>query len=210
MPEPQILAFGGGRLYQEPERPVLIPYLLAQTRKPRPRIGHIGTASGDGDRHTISFYSWFSAHDCVPSHLPLFARTPDIRDYLLSKDIIFVGGGNTRSMLAVWREWGLDEALREAWQEGVVLAGSSAGAICWFEQGVSDSWADDLRALPCLGFLQGSCCPHYDGEARRRPRFHELVRSGETGGGLAIDDAAVAHFVDSKLVRCEELKVEVL
>jgi peptidase E len=201
MPKRQIIAFGGGQLFLEPERPVLIPYLLKQARKARPAIGYVGTAGGDADRATLMFYSAFSRHDCVPSHLPLFGRTPDVREFALSKDIIFVGGGNTKSMLAVWREWGLDEALREAWHEGVVLSGLSAGAICWFEQGVTDSWAGDLRSLDCLGLLPGSCCPHYDGEPDRRPSFHRLVGSGECKPGIGIDDAAAAHFVETELVR---------
>jgi peptidase E len=201
MPKRQIIPFGGGQLYLEAERPVLIPYLLKQARKERPAVGYIGTASGDGDRSTLAFYSSFSRHDCVVSHLPLFGRTPDVRDFVLSRDIIFVGGGNTKSMLAVWREWGLDEALRQAWHEGVVLSGLSAGAICWFEQGVTDSWAGDLRALDCLGLLPGSCCPHYDGEPDRRPSFHRLVGSGECKPGIGIDDAAAAHFVETELVR---------
>jgi peptidase E len=97
-------------------------------------------------------------------------------------------------MLAVWQEWGVAEILREAWQSGTVLAGVSAGAICWFEQGVTDSWADELRPLDCLGFLPGSCCPHYDGEADRRPSYHRLVASGEIATGIAIEDWTGVHF----------------
>jgi peptidase E len=98
----------------------------------------------------------------------IFKRTPDLRAFLLNQDVIYVGGGNTKSMLVVWRDWGLPELLREAWEKGIVLTGVSAGAICWFEQGVTDSWAGELRPFDCLGFLPGSCCPHYDGEGNRR------------------------------------------
>ena len=117
-------------------------------------------------------------------------RTPELRDFVLEQDVIYVGGGNTRSMLAVWREWGLPELLREAWQAGSVLAGISAGALCWFEQGVTDSGADALYAIDGLGFLPGSCCPHYDGEADRRPGYRALLESGKIAPGLAIDDEA--------------------
>ena len=88
---------------------------------------------------------------CQPSHLSFFDRTPDLRSYLLAQDVIYVGGGNTKSMLAVWRDWGLPELLREAWAEGIVLAGTSAGANCWFEQGVADAYADRMSSVPCLG-----------------------------------------------------------
>ena len=102
-------------------------------------------------------------------------------------------------MLAVWKEWGLPEILREASASGVVMAGVSAGAICWFEQGVTDSWADRLRPLPCLGWLSGSCCPHYDGESERRPAYHTLLTEGQIKPGYAIDDGVAAHFRNGEL-----------
>ena len=136
---------------------------------------------------------------CQPSHLSFFERTPDLRSFLLNQDIIYVGGGNTKSMLAVWREWGLPEVLREAWSTGVVLAGTSAGGMCWFEEAITDSFGDGYRAIPCLGFLPGSCCPHFDTEAERRPAFHDLLLKGEIKPGIALDDAAAAHFVGDEL-----------
>jgi peptidase E len=115
--------------------------------------------------------------------------------------VIFIGGGNTKSMLAVWRDWGVPEILREAWESGIVLTGVSAGAICWFEQGVTDSWAGGLRPIDGLGFLPGSCCPHYDGEADRRPSYHRLLSSGEIAAGIAIEDWTGVHFVGTNLHR---------
>ena len=102
-------------------------------------------------------------------------------------------------MLAVWRDWGVIDILREAWESGVVLAGVSAGAICWFDQGLTDSFAGDLAVLDCMGFLDGSCSPHYDGEADRRPSYHKLIGAGGLAPGIALDDGAAAHFVDGKL-----------
>jgi peptidase E len=117
----------------------------------------------------------------------------------MAQDIIYVGGGNTKSMLALWREWGLDEILHEAWYKGIVLAGLSAGAICWFEQGVTDSIPGQLNPLPCLGFLSGSCCPHYDGQTERRPAYHHLMNEGKITPGYGIDESAALHFIGDEL-----------
>ena len=133
--------------------------------------------------------------------LTFFKRTPDLRSFLLNQDIIYVGGGNTKSLLAVWRDWGVSDVLREAWESGIVLTGVSAGAICWFEQGLTDSFSDGLTPLDCLGFLPGSCCPHYDGEAQRRPSYHRLLASGEIAGGVAIEDWAGVHYKETEIHR---------
>jgi peptidase E len=117
----------------------------------------------------------------------------------LEQDVIFVGGGNTKSMLAVWAEWGLASILREAWESGNVLSGVSAGAICWFDQGLTDSYSDRLVVLDCLGFIPGSCSPHYDGEPGRRPSFHRFLEEGSIAAGIALDDGAAAHYVDAQL-----------
>lgn len=197
----QIIALGGGGFSMEPENPTLDRYVLAQARSTSPSVVFIPTASGDADPYVERFYTAFSGLPCRPSHLSLFRRTPDLRSSLLTQDVIYVGGGNTKSMLGVWREWELPEILREAWSSGVVLAGVSAGAICWFEQGLTDSFDGDLRPLQCLGFLAGSCCPHYDGDAARRPTYHQLVRRGELLPGFAIDDGVALHFVGDGLHR---------
>lgn len=185
----------------EPENLALDRYVLAQARAAEPAVAFVPTASGDSDNYVVRFYSAYLGLACHPSHLPFFRRTPDLRSYLLTQDVIYVGGGNTKSMLAVWREWALPEILREAWESGIVLAGISAGAICWFEQGVTDSFADQLRALDGLGFLPGSCCPHYNGEAERRPAYHRLLRDGMIASGFAIDDGAAIHFVSDQVYR---------
>jgi peptidase E len=126
---------------------------------------------------------------------------------LLNQDVIYVGGGNTKSLLAVWRDWDVSEILREAWESGVVLTGVSAGAICWFEQGLTDSFADGLRPLECLGFLPGSCCPHFDGEAQRRPSYHKLLCSGEISAGVAIEDWTGVHFIGSQIHKAVSSKL---
>ena len=158
------------------------------------------TASGDDPAYIANFFGTYGGLGVQAGVLRFFRRTPaDLRDYLFGFDVVHVGGGNTRSMLATWRHWGFDTVLREAWERGIVLCGSSAGSICWFEAGVTDSVAGDLTAMPALGFLGGSHCPHYDGEKERRPFYEGAVGSGVIPGGLACDDGAAAHFVGTVL-----------
>ncbi|HSS77613.1 MAG TPA: peptidase E [Thermoanaerobaculia bacterium] len=190
---------GGGGFSMEPENLTLDRYVLAQAHTAVPRVSFLPTASGDADSYALRFYAAFSGLPCQPSHLMFFRRTPDLWEHVLSQDVLYVGGGNTKSMLGVWREYGLPEILREAWKAGVVLAGLSAGAICWFEQGLTDSFEGELRPLQCLGLLKGSACPHYDGDPTRRPRYHNLVRTGVLLPGLALDDGAAVHFVDDQI-----------
>jgi dipeptidase E len=195
-----IVAIGGAALPVELDNLLLVRYFLAQTRRRQPKVAFIGAAHGDADAGRLRFYAGFSQFSCKPTHLPLFARTPrDLESFVLEQDAIFVGGGNTRSMLAVWRDWGLDLHLRTAWERGIVLGGASAGSICWFEQGVTDSIAGPLTAMPCLGFLSGSNCPHYDSEPKRRPTFRKLVASGGIADGVAADDGVALHFIDTRL-----------
>ncbi len=196
----QIIAMGGGGFSMEPDNSALDRYVLEQTNKSTPRVCFIPTASGDADGYIVKFYSAFTRLDCVPSHLSLFRLpTTDLQSFVLEKDVIYVGGGNTRSMLSLWREWELDETLREAWRQGVVLAGLSAGGMCWFKQGLTDSIPGQLGALDCLGFLPGSFCPHYDGENERPPVYRRLVSESSILPGYAADNGAALHFVDGEL-----------
>ena len=196
----QIIAIGGMALPAELDNLLLVKYFLQQTRRRKPKVLYIGTATGDAEAGRLRFYAGFSQFECRPAHLSFFARTPrDLESFVLEHDAIFVGGGNTRSMLAVWRDWGLDRHLRAAWERGIVLGGGSAGSICWFEYGVTDSIAGPLTAMPCLGFLAGSNCPHYDSEVQRRPTFRKLVASGRIPDGVAADDGVALHYIDGKL-----------
>ncbi len=204
-PQRHIVAIGG--LSRERDNGPLIDYCLQLTGQSRPKIGFIATASGDAAAYVQRFEEISDGLTCVRSHLPLFARTPDVSEWIAAQDVILVGGGNTKSMLAVWREWDLPALLRDAWERGTVLCGWSAGAICWFEQGVTDSYADRLEALDCLGFLPDSCCPHYNGEADRRPEYHRLLKEGRIQPGIAIDDCVGVHYIDRSptgIVRLDE------
>ena len=183
-------------------------YVVSLANAKRPRICFVPTASGDSHEHIDRFYAAFSRFPAQLSHLAFFRKPTKgsvplngFEHDLLDQHVIYVGGGNTRSMLAVWREWSLTRTLREALRRGVLLAGVSAGAICWFEWGASDSATPGAGAAPlrCLGFLKGSCCPHWNGEPHRRRDFHALVRSGALPSGFGIGDGAALLFEGSRL-----------
>lgn len=200
----QIIALGGGGFSMEPDNPLLDRYILGATGKSRPKVCFFPHATPDPVRFVRNFYDAFARLECRPSYLSLFETPPmrDMEDFILSQDALYVGGGNTKSMLALWRGWDLDIILRKAYERGVVLAGISAGSNCWFEDCVTDSVAPQLSALgDGLGFLTGSFCPHYDGEVMRRPTYHRLIAAGEIKDGIACDDGAAAHYVDGERVR---------
>jgi peptidase E len=197
-----VIAIGGGMLVPDGGVPAHLDYGLRLTGRREPRLCVLNTAGGDDPRWTLLMYDRFAGYPARVSHLALFPM-PNVRDpedLLLSQDLIFVGGGSVANMLAVWRVHGLDVILRKAWQAGIVLAGSSAGAICWFEGGTTDSFGRELRAFTDgLGLLPGSYCPHYNSEPGRRPLYHRLVADGTLPGGIACDDGAAAHFTDDTL-----------
>ncbi len=198
--QPQIVALGGGGFSVAETLTPLDRYLLELTGADRPRVCFIGTASGDAERYAANFFRAY-APVSIASDLALFGavKRSDV-ERLVEQDLIFVGGGNTANMLAVWRVHGLDEVLRRAWQSGTVLAGVSAGAICWFEACLTDSFGDQLTALPDgLALLGGSACPHLDGEPLRRARFAEAIAAGTIPGGYGIDDGVALHFVGAEL-----------
>lgn len=199
---PQIIALGGHSMATNEEDQTLSRYILAQVPAQHPRICYLSQASGEDALNIANFYRHFMELNALPSDLSLFKpHTADIAAFLLDQDIIYVGGGNTKSMLALWREWRVDQILRQAWEQGILLSGVSAGAICWFEQGLTDSIPGGLTALDCLGFLPGSCSPHFDGEATRRPSYHRLIADRQVAAGYGIDDYAALHFVGAETPR---------
>ena len=192
----QIIAIGGGGFGRNPGEGKIEKYIIEQSEKETPNICFIPTATGDNEAYKVNFYSTFSQLDCTPSHLDLFKRTPNLDDLILSQDIVFVGGGNTKSMLAVWKDWGLVKILKEAFEGGTIMCGVSAGAICWFEQGITDSWEEELKILDCLGFVPGNCCPHYDEEPQRRPSLKKFLIEGALDDCYAIDGGCALHLKD--------------
>lgn len=186
-----IIAIGG--LASEKQSYPLFASLLKLVKVPRPRISFLATAKGDDPEFLDRFYAIFSTFSCIPSHLPLFERSPDLAAHILNQDIILVSGGNTRSMLAVWRAWELPPLLHQAWHQGTVLAGWSAGAICWFEMGLTDSRASGYDPIQGLGFLPGSCCPHYGDNARGKT-FQQYIATSRLPSGIGIPDGVAVHY----------------
>lgn len=174
-------------------------FLLSLSPSPRPRICFLPTPAGDSDRVIAAFFEAFSSRECEPSVLRLFGTPERPLDQLAEQDVVYVSGGNTANALALWRLHGLDRALRAVWERGGVVGGVSAGANCWFECSVSDSFGSDLAPLADgLGLVPGSFCPHYDGEELRRPVFTRLVSEGFPAG-YAADDGVALHFVGTEL-----------
>ena len=196
-----IIAIGGGGFGANPGQGIIEDYILKQTRKKNPRICFIPTATGDNEAYKVNFYSTFTNLNCYPSHLDFFKRTPDLNELILNQDAIFVGGGNTKSMLAVWKEWGLDKILKKAYLNGTVMSGVSAGAICWFQNGITDSWASNLKMMPCLNFVKGTCCPHYDEEPERKPAVKKLLLTNKIKNVYAVDGGAALHIKDEKVFK---------
>jgi len=195
----KILIAGGG--YGE----AFIRYMVALTGKPRPRLCYLPTASADNPEGIISFF-----RSCAPLNVEAYAQESFIEsltqkqsweEVLLSMDGIVVSGGNTLNQQAIWRAQGIDLVLRQAWDRGIVLGGASAGSLCWFEEGTTDSRPKELTIVKCLGFLKGSHCPHYDKEAGRRPLYHKLIGSGEMKPGYACDNDAGIYFEDNTVRR---------
>jgi dipeptidase E len=201
-----IVALGGGGFSMEPDNPLLDDYVLSLSRRRPARICFIPTASADSPMYIARFYRAFAGRS-IPTDLTIFdppslprhpARSSDLKAFVESQDIFYVGGGNTANLLAIWRTHGLDLLLKRAWSRGAVLSGISAGMLCWFSGGLTDSFGGLQELNDGLGLLRGSACPHYDGEPGRRGAYHRMIVGGATPG-YAADDGAALHFVGTKL-----------
>jgi peptidase E len=200
----RILAMGGGGFTMQEGSPALDRLVLTLTGKPIPKICFLPTASGDPREQATRFFERFAGWPCEPSILSLFHLGRDRIDpleHLRTQDAIYVGGGSMRNMLAVWREHGVDAAMRRAWEAGVVLAGLSAGAMCWFQGGITMSGGAPAPVAG-LGLLAGSMSVHMDGEPERLPVYRAAVASGKLPGGYAVDDGAALLFEGERLGAC--------
>tara|TARA_Y100001978_G_C23700059_1_gene440218 strand:+ start:1133 stop:1822 length:690 start_codon:yes stop_codon:yes gene_type:complete len=189
-----IVAIGGGGFGRSLGDLIIEKYIVSLVNKKIPKVCFLPTASGDNDLYKLNFYRAFSKLNCETTHLDFFSRTEDLEKIILSQDIIFVGGGNTKSMLAIWRDWNLDLILKKAFDKGIVMSGVSAGAICWFEKGITDSYAQKLEILNCLGFLKGIACPHFDEEKEREPYVYNLLKKRIINSCLCIEGYSALHF----------------
>jgi len=205
----RVLAIGGGGFLMEDSPSPIDRLILELTCKPSPRVCFIGTPSGDMPEGIEKFYSAFPETKCSPSHLAFFRKPSrgsvplaSFRQHLLQQDAVFIGGGNTKSALGVWREWGLDDVLREAYASGILLSGMSAGAMCWFETGFTDSfWGAGYQPLPCLGLIKGACAVHYNMDPSRREALHASIETGALSAAIAIDDFSAVLFEGGSLSR---------
>lgn len=202
-----IVAMGGGGFSMEPENPLLDDFVLGLSRRQPARVCFVPTASADAATYIVRFYRAFAGR-CIPADLTLWnpeslprrpARTSDLAAFLAEQDVIYVGGGDTANLLVLWRCHGLDVLLRHAWSHGAVLAGVSAGMLCWFKGGVTDSFGGLEPLNDGLGLIDATACPHYDGEAQRRPAYQGAIAGGMQAG-YAADDGAALHFCGSNLV----------
>lgn len=202
-----IVALGGGGFSMEPDNPLLDDFVLSLAPSQPARICFVPTASSDSAAYLLRFYRAFSgraiATDLTLSDQAGIARRPahtsEIQGHIAAQDIIYVGGGNTANLLAVWRAHGVDQVLRDAWVQGKILCGISAGMICWFHDGLTDSFGGLDPLGEGLGFLAGSACPHYDGEKGRTDAFRKAIKEGMPPG-YAADDGAALHFHGTGLV----------
>ena len=196
----QVIAIGGGGFGRSIYNTKIDSYILDQCESDKPNVCFIPTASAEDKAYTVNFYAVYSKLNCNPAHINFFQRTPRLDSIINKADVIFVGGGNTKSMLAVWKEWKLDKLLMKAYKRGAILCGVSAGAICWFKEGITDSWASNLNVMDCLDFVPECCCPHYDGEADRRPSVHNMIDLGKISSCIAVEDGAAVHYKNGKLL----------
>lgn len=193
----QIIAAGGDVISDIP----LHYYILAQSSKEKPKVCLLPTASGDNVQVIRTFYDAFGRHHAELDYLPLFhTKEENIREFILQQDIILVSGGHSKSMLGVWKEWQLDKFLMEAYENGTILAGGSAGSVCWFDECITDSFAGKLTVMPALGFLPYSNCPHYRAH-ERRVAYKSAILEKRIKPGYAIGDGAAIHFKDGNFFR---------
>ncbi|HET9830400.1 MAG TPA: peptidase E [Vicinamibacterales bacterium] len=196
----KILIAGGGFVSAP-----FIRYLAQLTGKPRPRVCYLPTAVGDRPDAAINFYNACATLEVTPLVQASFIASTEQREswdeVLLSMDAIVASGGNTLNQQAIWRAQGIDVVLRQAWERGIVLGGSSAGSLCWFEEGTTDSRPKELSVVQCLGFLAGSHCPHYNSEPGRRPLYQSLILNGRLKAGYACDDDAGLYFENDRVAR---------
>lgn len=192
-----IVACGGGGWSSDGRIGPLEEHILGLTTAASPRVCLLSTASGDSDWVITRFYESFMHSGCVPSHLALFRAHPErAEDLLLSQDVIYVCGGSSANLLAIWEVHGIGPVLRRAWERGTVMSGVSAGAICWFAAGLTNSLGPGFAPIAGLGFLDAGFCPHADSDPGRLVALRGLIDAGAMPPTFAVDDGAAVHLED--------------
>jgi peptidase E len=203
----QIVAMGGGGFSMEPDNPLLDDFILSLAPRRPARLCFVPTASADSASYLVNFYRAFSGR-AIATDLTIFnpsapprrpSHTSEIAQFVAEQDIIYVGGGNTVNLLGIWRAHGIDRIFRDAWRSGKILCGISAGMLCWFRDGLTDSFGGLAALGDGLGLIEASACPHYDGEPDRPAAYHQAILNGMIGG-YAADDSAALHFRGTEFV----------
>jgi peptidase E len=198
----QIIALGGGGFSDQPDNLLLDEYLLLQTNLSKPKVLFLPTAGGDHQEYIDKFYSAYKKFNCIPSHLSLSKEKisqSKLENIVLSQDLIFVGGGSPKFLMNIWRKTGMIKIIKTAWKQGIVLSGMSAGAICWFEDGFTNPKNNIWKRIKCLGFLEGSFCPHYDSMNDLRLAYKNMIKSSEISSGYGVQDGTALHFIGTEL-----------
>lgn len=198
-PPRTVFAYGGACTKQ------FMQYIIGLTKKENPKICFIATATGDSPAAVTNWYTVCEGLPMRPyvqkTFVESYTERLSFEQKLLSMDAIVVSGGNTLNMIAVWKAQGIDTVLRKAYDKGIILCGGSAGSLCWFEGGTTDSRPQNLSIVHCMGFIQTSHCPHYHSELMRKPLYFENILKGKLSPGYAIDDKAGVVFENEKYIR---------
>ncbi|ASP38360.1 peptidase E [Bacterioplanes sanyensis] len=199
MTDKHCVVLGGGGWMMGETPSALDEYILQLSGKENPKVCYVPTATGDSDRIIERFYDAKLSRQL--SHFPLFKPHLNWREHLFEQDIIYVGGGNTRSMLAIWREWGVDDMLRRCYERGIILCGMSAGAICWFEHGITDSNPEAYSVIAGLGLLSGLAAAHFNQQDEKYRLFEQFSREHPDTRCIGLSDYAAVHFINGKPYR---------
>ena len=193
----QVIAIGGGGFGRNPNSLIIEKYILNQSKKSKPNICFIPTASAEDKSYTVNYYTAFSKLDCSPTHINLFQRTPRLDSIINKQNIIYIGGGNTAYMLKVWKEQNLSRYFKKAYEKGIILSGVSAGAVCWFDWILTDSLGSVLQPIKGINLISGSCTPH-SSDSKRINQFELNIKNNKLPPGIAIDDGVAVLFIDGK------------
>jgi len=194
--ERKIIAIGGVGVSPESDEKLDL-YILSHSKKTKNSIGFLGTASKDDKEKINKFYKRFENTDSELSHFNLTSSVNDFSQWLLSKDIVYVGGGNTFFMLEIWKKNDLEKTFKLAYEKGIILSGVSAGAVCWFDWILSDSMGQGFKPLKGVNLIKGSCTPH-SSNIKRLNKFELNIKNNKLPEGIAIDDGVAVVLIDGK------------